>query len=144
MKRFLCGLLLIVFMSMWIIPITSKAASKDEILTQINAAREAAGLSSLAYSEDLEAAATIRAEECASSFSHIRPCGSAWYTVGFTRGENLAHAENENQRKAENVVLAWLLSPKHKENVLRSCFTSVGVSYYSDSNGETYIACEFN
>ena len=45
MKRFLCGLLLIVFMSMRIIPINSKAASKYEILTQINAAREAAGLS---------------------------------------------------------------------------------------------------
>ncbi|WP_207649916.1 CAP domain-containing protein [Butyrivibrio proteoclasticus] len=131
-------------MSMWIFSIDSKATAEDEILSQINAAREAAGLSSLTYSEDLESAATIRAQECASSFSHLRPCGSAWYTVGYTRGENLAHAKNENQRKPENVVLAWLLSPKHKENVLRSCFTSVGVSYYSNSDGETYIACEFN
>ena len=144
MKRFICGLFMCIFICTIISPIKSRAAAEDEILSQINAAREAAGLPSLSYNEDLENAASIRAAECATSFSHIRPGGSAWYTVGSTRGENLAHARNDDQRKAENVVLAWLLSPKHKENVLRSGFTSVGISYYYDSDGQTYIACEFN
>lgn len=143
MKRLICSIFMCIFLCTIISPITSMAAEKDDILSQINAAREASGLPSLSYSEDLEAVASIRALECATSFSHIRPGGSAWYTVGSTKGENLAHAKNDNQRKAENVVLAWLLSPKHKENVLRSCFTSVGISYYDDSNGHTYIACEF-
>jgi uncharacterized protein YkwD len=121
-----------------------EAASEDEVLERINLAREDAGLDALVVDESLQSAAQIRASECATSFSHTRPSGAAWYTVGSTRGENLAHARNNNQKKAENVVLAWMLSPKHKENVLRSTFSSVGIAYYEDDTGDTYIVCEFN
>ena len=86
-----------------------------------------------------------RAAECSKKFSHIRPNGKAWYTVsGATNAENLAHAVNDAQQSPENVVLAWLLSPTHKANVMRRSCTSVGIAYYIGANGETYIVCEFN
>ena len=122
----------------------AKAAASDDVLAYMNAVRIEAGLPVLVLDETLQAAASTRAAECATKFSHIRPNGKAWCTVSSsTNGENLAHASNDNQSKAENVVYAWLLSPKHKANVMRSTFSSVGIAYYSDGNGNTYIACEF-
>ena len=143
MKRIIVGILFCLSLLL-VVGFTARAASKDEVLAQINSARTSAGLQELVEDETLDGVAAVRASECSISFSHIRPSGDAWYTVGSTRGENLAHAVNANQSKAENVVLAWLLSPKHKENVLRSTFTSVGIAYYSDDDGDTYIVCEFN
>ncbi len=71
--------------------------------------------------------------------------GKAWHTVSAaTNAENLAHAVNDAQQSPENVVLAWLLSPTHKANVMRKSCTSVGIAYYKGANGETYIVCEFN
>ena len=94
--------------------------------------------------EDLKDIALLRAAECSEKFSHVRPNGQAWYTVSsLTNGENLAHAINYNQQKPENVVLAWMLSPKHSANVLRTSFSSAGIAYYESETGEIYIACEF-
>ncbi len=124
--------------------IETKAAGTDDILAYMNEARAEAGLPAYVVDETLVDVASTRAAECSSRFSHTRPNGRAWYTVSdYTQGENLAHAENDTQSKPENVVLAWLLSPKHKANVLRSTFTSVGIAYYYADNGETYIVCEF-
>lgn len=140
--------LLITFVFIYLVfggrALETKAAASDEVLACMNAARTQAGLPVLVLDETLQAAASTRASECATKFSHIRPNGKAWYTVSScTNGENLAHAKNDNQSKAENVVYAWLLSPKHKANVMRDTFSCVGIAYYSDGNGNTYIACEF-
>ena len=146
MRRFIACFFISLFLLIQIIcfdEITVLATSEDDVLDLINLAREDAGLEALVVDDSLQTAAQIRASECATSFSHTRPSGDAWYTVGSTRGENLAHARNSNQQKAENVVLAWLLSPKHKANVLRSSFTSVGIAYYDNGSGDTYIVCEF-
>jgi len=90
-------------------------------------------------------AAKIRAKECSVKFSHTRPDGQAWYTVSdLTNAENLAHAVNYNQQKPENVVYAWILSPKHNEIILDDSFSTVGIAYYANDSGETYIACEFH
>ncbi len=121
-----------------------KAEGTDDVLACMNAVREEAGLPAYVLDDTLQVAAATRAQECSTKFSHVRPNGGAWYTVSdVTRGENLAHAENSNQSKAENVVLAWCLSPKHNANVMRSTFTSVGIAYYYADSGDAYIVCEF-
>ncbi len=125
-------------------PVYAKSSEADNILTYMNKARQEAGLVPYVLDTSLDEASTIRARECAISFSHTRPDGQPWYTVSdAVMGENLAHAANNTQASAENVVKAWLLSPTHKDNVLRTTFTSVNVKYFYAENGEIYIACEF-
>ena len=143
--RTLIMLTAIVFMLFGAYSFECRAAGADDVLAYMNAARAEAGLPAYTVDETLQEAATTRATECASRFSHTRPNGKAWYTVSSAaKGENLAHARNEEQSNPENVVLAWLLSPKHQANVMRKSFSSVGIAYYDNGNGDIYIACEFN
>ena len=126
-------------------PVMTMAASEDDILGLINAERSQAGLGTVSMDSSLTEVASIRAQECSTYFSHTRPDGSSWSTVSvLTNGENLARARDNTQSKPENVVLAWMLSPKHRANVLKSAYTNVGIAYYYGDNGETIIVCEFN
>lgn len=136
---------MVIVMSMMLFaPLQAQATSPDDVLAYMNAERTAVGLQGFTVDDTLSDIAAVRAVECSTRFSHIRPNGKAWYTVSqSTNGENLAHAVNANQQKPENVVLAWMLSPSHKANVLRETFTSVGIAYYYGEDGETYIVCEF-
>ena len=144
MKKALILIMALFTAGLLFVPITAEASSEDEVLTLMNAVRESAGLEAFTVDEDLQDIAEVRAVECSQKFSHIRPNGEAWYTVSkLTNGENLAHAVTFNQQKPENVVYAWTLSPKHYANVIRSSFTSVGIAYYNNDNGETFIVCEF-
>ena len=144
MQKKLSMLVTIILIGVLTLPVTAKASNEDDIVAEINAYRESAGLELVALDEDLSDVAAIRAVECSEKFSHTRPNGQAWNTVSsLTNGENLAHAKNYNQQKPENVVYAWMLSPKHCANVLRKSFSTVGIAYYVAENGDTYIACEF-
>ncbi len=144
MKKAIIYLFTFLILGMFFSPVTAKASCEDEVLAEMNAVREQVGLSNLTMDYELQKVATIRAEECSENFSHTRPNGQAWYTVSsLTNGENLAHAVNYNQQKPENVVYAWTLSPKHYANLVRSSYSTVGIAYFSDENGEIYIACEF-
>ncbi len=144
MQKTLITLVTVIVLGIFALPITAQASNEEDVLGQINAYREAEGLELVAMDEDLCAVAAIRAQECSEKFSHTRPNGQPWNTVSaLTNGENLAHARNQTQQKPENVVYAWILSPKHCANVLRSTYSTVGIAYYYAENGETYIACEF-
>lgn len=146
MRKAIVSLVTLFLISLLCCPLTVKASdsSAGDVLAHINEYRASYGLEALTMDEGLTDVAGIRAAECSQKFSHIRPNGKAWYTVSsITNGENLAHAENYNQQKPENVVLAWMLSPGHSANVLRKSFSSAGIYYYQDDNGETFIACEF-
>ncbi len=107
----------------------------------VNEQREAAGLSSLTWDSNLETTSSVRAKECASSFSHTRPNGSAWYTVNsaIMGGENLAYGFND----ASSALSAWMNSPTHRENVLYPTFTKIAISVYVADNGTYYWAQEF-
>ena len=144
MKKVFTVLISILMGAVLLVPNKAQATNPDDVLSYMNAERSAAGLPGFTVDDTLADIAAIRAVECSTRFSHIRPNGKAWYTVSSsTNGENLAHAVNINQQKPENVVLAWMLSPSHKANVLRETFSSVGIAYYYSDNGETYIVCEF-
>ena len=144
MKKAIISLVTMMLIGIFSFPVVARASSEDEVLAQINAYRSSEGLCELSMNTDLCTVASVRAAECSERFSHTRPNGQAWFTVSdLTKGENLAHAENDTQQKPENVVLAWMLSPKHNANVLRPTYSSAGIAYYEGENGEIYIACEF-
>jgi len=145
MKRIINLVLSLILAGLFLFPLSVEASSEGDVLDLINEYRASAGLDAVTMDDELNGVAAIRAEECSQKFSHTRPNGQAWYTVSkLTNGENLAHAVNYNQQKPENVVYAWMLSPKHSANVLRSNFSLVGIAYYCNDEGETFIACEFH
>ena len=145
MRRAIFSVILIFMLGILFQPVTAKAAREDDIVALMNNARAQQGLTAVSIDQTLTNVAQTRAAECSKKFSHIRPNGKAWYTVSAaTNAENLAHAVNDAQQSPENVVLAWLLSPTHKANVMRKNCTGVGIAYYKGANGETYIVCEFN
>ena len=145
MKRAILSLFLAIIIGIMFQPVTAHAANEDDIVALINSVRSQQGLGTVTMDETLTGVARTRAKECSTRFSHIRPNGKSWQTVSSaTNAENLAHAVNDEQQNPENVVLAWLLSPTHRANVMRKNCTNVGIAYYMDADGETYIVCEFN
>ncbi|WP_022768090.1 CAP domain-containing protein [Butyrivibrio sp. NC2007] len=145
MRRAIFSVILVFMLGILFQPVTAKAAREDDIVALMNDARARQGLTAVSIDQTLTNVAETRAVECSKKFSHIRPNGKAWHTVSAaTNAENLAHAVNDAQQSPENVVLAWLLSPTHKANVMRKNCTGVGIAYYKGANGETYIVCEFN
>jgi hypothetical protein len=116
-----------------------------------NQDRSSVGVPTLARSELLDTAARLKAEDMASSqyFAHTSPTGITpwhWFAkVGYYftyAGENLAIDFTESL----DVENAWLNSPKHKENIMSSNFTEIGIAtvngYYQGSP-TTYVVQMF-
>lgn len=108
----------------------------QEILNLVNIHRANAGVQNLSLSATLTEGATVRANEIISYFSHTRPDGTACTTVventypsGYL-GENIA----AGQQSAEEVVDAWMNSPGHRENILRSSYSEIGIGAVYDEN----------
>ena len=110
------------------------------VFAQVNQARMEIGLSELVWSDELAAAAEVRAQEIHQSFSHTRPDGSPWWTANseIIYGENIA----KGYQTADSVVTAWMESSDHKDNILYSGFESIGVAVYN-VDGKWYWAQEF-
>ena len=108
------------------------------ILDNINVQRAAAGLGSLIQTNELVAAATIRAQEQEQLFSHTRPNGSEWWTVDSSccYGECLSRGYNENE-----VISVWMNSPTHKAVIMDGTYKTAGIGYY-ENNGVCYIVLE--
>lgn len=113
----------------------------EAVTSLVNAARQDAGLSELELDADLCAAAQVRAQEIAQSFSHTRPDGSSCFTIleefGVSyraAGENIAMG----QRTPEEVMDGWMNSSGHRANILNGTFTSIGVGYYVDGAGAAH------
>lgn len=116
------------------------SAEAGEAFSRVNQARLEIGLSELVWSDELAAAAEVRAQEIHQSFSHTRPDGSPWWTVDSENiyGENIA----KGYQSADSVVTAWMESSDHKENILYSGFESIGIAVYN-VDGKWYWAQEF-
>ena len=106
----------------------------DEVIRLVNEERTAAGKSALKKNDELCNNAQVRAGEISSYFSHTRPDGKNCFTVitvpyGYA-GENIAMG----QRTPEEVMDCWMESSGHKQNILSSNYTSVGVGYDPSTN----------
>lgn len=98
-----------------------------------NQDRAIQGVPTLAWNTTLENAAKLKAEDMLknSYFAHTSPSGvTPWYWLQETKydfiyaGENLAVDFTESV----NVQNAWLNSPKHRENIMNSNFTEIGIA----------------
>jgi len=111
-----------------------------EVLRLVNEERVKAGLAQLRGGPaSLEAAANLRAQEIAVSFSHTRPNGSSCFTalaehgVAYAAcGENIASG---NGTPAQ-VMAGWMNSPGHRANILGN-FNRAAVGVY-EKNGRIH------
>ena len=135
--RSLCALLAALVLLGLLCPITARAYSEQEyyqnaVLFWVNTERERHGLSTLRTTAKLNQAADVRASEIVSRFEHVRPNGTAPYTVlsnmgiGYTSaGENIA----AGYFSPCDVVSGWMNSSGHRANILNPDFTFMGVGY---------------
>jgi len=123
------------------IPETSSEIS--QVINLTNKERAAQGLSPLKSDSQLNKLAQIKAEDMARNgyFSHTSPTyGSAFdmmntYGISYkTAGENIA----KGQKNAHTVMDGWMNSSGHRENILNSFYSEIGVGYAVDSRGTTY------
>jgi Cysteine-rich secretory protein family len=110
----------------------------QQLLAGTNAKRQEAGLSPLTLNSTLSVAAANKAADMFAKnyWAHNSPSGaSPWdfitgagyhYTVA---GENLA----KNFSNSQGVVDAWMASPSHRANVLKSGYQDVGFAVVNGS-----------
>lgn len=119
---------------------TSVSSYANAVLNLVNKYRNQNGLASVKLDSALSGAASTRAKEIISSFSHTRPNGSSCFTVlsenGISyngAGENIAYG----QSSPDEVMTAWMNSAGHRANILNASFTRLGVGVY-ESGGTLY------
>lgn len=117
---------------------TDNQAEARKLLNMVNAARANAGVGSLTWSSDLEAAAMQRAAELSVSLSHMRPddtsCGTAVPSHMVYMGENIS-AGHVN---ADSANTGWTNSSGHYANMIRAdakCMAAASFIYSSTPAG---------
>ena len=113
----------------------------QKVLELVNENRAENGLAELSFNKELYQAASIRAEELATSFSHSRPNGKSAFSVlddleifYMCAGENIAAGFNT----PKTAITAWMHSPGHRANILGTDYTSAAVGVYVSSDETCY------
>lgn len=127
-----------------------------EVHRLTNAERAAAGVPTLQVDARLAAVATGHSEDMAARdyFSHDSPegcnAGCRLEQAGYEYqawGENIAWRESSNLPSAaalaEHFVSAWMNSPGHRANILKSDFTHEGIGLALDGT-RVYITANFS
>lgn len=111
---------------------------KREVLSLVNNIRANNSLAPLAWGSACEFAADTRADEIKTYYNHTRPDGTSWATAcpapdsGGTSGENLA--VGNAAVSPVTVVMLWMGSESHRENILNASFTKLAVGFNYDPN----------
>lgn len=110
---------------------------RKEIFDATNSERINAGLPELIWSDELAEAADVRAEEIITDFDHVRPDGTKCYVLSdLIYGENIARGPHAT---GEEFVSRWMGSEGHRENILCSQYTLIGVGTRSTERGDTAV-----
>jgi len=105
--------------------------TSTDLLNDTNNERQKGGEQPLHYSEQLAAAAFLKAQDMFRQqyWAHTAPDGTTpwhWFAqAGYnyaSAGENLA----KNFTSTDTVIAAWMASQKHRENILNTDFKDVG------------------
>jgi uncharacterized protein YkwD len=108
----------------------------------INGQRMNVGLPALASNSALTSAARAHSQDMATSntFSHTGSDGSDPFarmvTAGYSfsvAGENI-YAGSQQNNSPSAAVSAWMGSSGHRENILNTSFTEVGLGYWCNEN----------
>lgn len=112
---------------------TTSSITKDEIISLTNVERAKNNLPPLAENEELNKAAAAKAANMFEEnyWAHYSPSGKdPWGFIlaagyNFTvAGENLA----KNYTTSNDVVVAWMNSPSHKENIVNTKYKEIGIA----------------
>lgn len=121
----------------------SFASFQKEVVRLVNVERTKRGLSELTFNSELSNVATIKSQDMINKnyFSHTSPTyGSPFdmmkqFNISYkSAGENIAMG----QKTPAEVVTAWMNSQGHRENILSTKFTEIGVGVAQNSNGTLY------
>lgn len=116
---------------------------QKEVVRLVNVERSKRGLNELSFNTQLSNVATLKSQDMINKnyFNHTSPTyGSPFdmmkqFNISYkTAGENIAMG----QKTPEEVVNAWMNSQGHRENILNSNFTDLGVGVAKSSNGTLY------
>ena len=116
---------------------------QKEVVRLVNVERSKRGLKELSFNTQLSNVATLKSQDMIDQnyFSHTSPTyGSPFdmmkqFNISYkTAGENIA----KGQKTPEEVVNAWMNSQGHRENILSTNFTDIGVGVAKSSNGTLY------
>ena len=108
------------------------------ILNGVNESRTQIGLEPLELDPALSYYACVRAEELRTVFSHSRPDGTrGLYIVKNAEPQCTAYGENiaRGQENGAQVEQSWINSPKHRDNILNSSYTKIGIGV----SGKHYV-----
>ena len=127
---------------------TTKATTEEvQALALLNNDRAKHGLAPLVYNAELNKLAETYADDMIKRgfFAHNNPEGLTPFdrmkNAGISyqyAGENLAL--NDTVEAAE---IAFMNSPKHRENILNPHYTEVGIGVKHGPNGKVYVVQEF-
>lgn len=115
-----------------------KPPTTDEILTLVNVERAKAGVAPLVMDQRLNQSSERKTLEMIAEnrYEHVNLAGVHGYEYAHevapectTVGENLTGAES-----SDDALLKWLASPKHKEALLDSKYSSTGLSVQKAPN----------
>ncbi|NLW15771.1 MAG: hypothetical protein GX038_05925 [Erysipelothrix sp.] len=111
-----------------------------ELICHINNARIDNGQAPLRVDGTLTGYANVRANEITTLFSHTRPDGTPWYTVGSKAGgENVSFGFST----AASAHKGFMDSAGHRANNLRKEFKTIGVALKIDASGKYHWAVIF-
>lgn len=107
-----------------------------QVLDLVNKERAAQGLSALTMDMDLLEASMRRAAECVVYYGHTRPSGCTFDTISWKAGgENIAIG----YYSPTQVMTAWMNSDGHRENILYSGWTTIGVGCFVQNGVITWV-----
>jgi uncharacterized YkwD family protein len=121
----------------------SVSSYERQVADLVNAERAKAGLAPLTLDSSISNVARAKSKDMADNnyFAHTSPTyGSAGsmlsqFGIKYTAwGENIA----SGQKTPQQVVTAWMNSQGHRENIMSSTYTKLGVGYATNSKGVPY------
>lgn len=122
---------------------TQLSGYEQQVVDLVNKERAAAGLPALTVNRKLSQVAETKAADMRDKnyFSHTSPTYGSPFDMmkqfGITyksAGENIA----KGQKTPQSVMNGWMNSQGHRENILSSNYTEIGVGYVTDNSGNTY------
>ncbi|MGN0490358.1 Ig-like domain-containing protein [Ruminococcus sp.] len=114
----------------------------EKVLEIVNNERVKAGKKPLAARADLTEIANIRVKELTEKFSHERPDGTNVFKMAVERGISYGSmAENiaMGQGTPESVMNAWMNSQGHRDNILSSSYTYIGIAHYKYNDTDYWV-----
>lgn len=115
--------------------VPEEGAYVREVIELVNAERTAQGLGELKTLPEIDAAAAVRAQELAVSFSHTRPDGTKYRTALEAQGVSAGYTgENASMGRhtPSMTVAGWMKSEGHRANILKPEYTYAGAGYCVD------------